>query len=115
MRTHDLCAVLIQHSVIKSVSWSNDLLLLTCDGKDSEGIVYTWDTTTLEPGMLEVHSVSGVNFVILTGKVDGEQKGHSTPHIVDGEATVTTGLEDTFQNVRMARDSARGSISSPSE
>lgn len=107
MRDHELVAVLIQHSIIKSVSWNGELLLMTCEGKDSEGLVYTWDSATEQPGILQVHSVSGVNFVVPVGSEQGEENGHGTPHIGDGEATATTGLEDTFQNVRL-RDVLQG-------
>jgi len=104
MRNHELIAVLLQHSIIKSVSWTQNLLLLTCDGKDSEGLVYTWDSLTEQPGILQVHSVSGVNFVVPAGSENGEQNGYGTPHTGNDEATVT-GLEDTFHNVRI-RDMA---------
>lgn len=79
---------------------------MTCDGKDSEGLVYTWDSLTEQPGMLQVHSVNGVSFVVPVGGEQDEQNGHGTPHIGDGEATAT-GLEDTFQNVRL-RDVVEG-------
>jgi len=102
MRNHELIAVLIQHSIIKTVSWAEDLLLLTCDDKDSQGLVYTWNSLTEQPEILQVHSISGVNFVVPASSERGERVGHSFSHNSDDEVT-GTGLEDTFQNVR-ARD-----------
>jgi len=100
MHTHDLCAALIQHSIIKSATWHNNLLLLTCDGETSKGLVYTWGASTMQPGMLQAHSVGGVTFVVAAGNGQGEQNGQGTPRTHDDDATAT-GLEDTFQNVRI--------------
>lgn len=79
---------------------------MTCES--SEGKVYIWDSVSENVEVVDLEVVEGVGFIGgLMGQPGDAQQELGTP-LVDGlegeevNATVTmTGLEDTFQNVRV--------------